>query len=456
MDYDVGVIGSGPGGYVAAIRAAQLGAKVALVEDRDLGGVCLNRGCIPTKALLHSAGLAVEIAAAKPFGVAAEPTLDFAQAYRQKDTIVERLRNGVALLMKKNRIALVRGRGKLLATDRIGVTKPDGSTAEIACCSIILATGSAPIRPSSLMVSERIVTSDEILWISELPRRLLIVGGGYIGCEFACIFRAFGSEVTIVEMLPRLLPAMDEDLAKETARAFKRRRIKLMLETKVEQFTDDGQTLTARLSNGQVLEADLALLSLGRTPCAEGIGLADAGVVVADGAVPVDEGGRTNVENIFAIGDLTGGPFLAHWATAQGMVAAENAMGQSSTVTKRVVPACIFTQPEIAVVGLTEQDIPEGETGIRVGRSPFAALGRAQALGETRGFAKLLARESTGEIVGGAVIGARASDLIAEVALAIQLRATVEQFARTIRAHPTLAEIWTSVAEDWLGRCIHK
>ena len=454
--YDVVVIGGGPGGYVAAIRAAQLGGRVALVEKKTLGGTCLNVGCIPTKALLHTAGLAAH--AADVQGLTFDGlTTDLAAMVKNKDEVVGKLTRGVAGLMKKNKIEVFEAAGSLAGEGAIALAMADGSTQTINAHNIIIATGSVPVKPKAFPFDDKVVmTSDELLSVTKKPARLLIVGGGYIGCEFACIFGPLGTEVTIVEMMDQILPGQDADIVKEVTRSFKKSRIKMLTGTKVEEMKVSGGEVTVKLSSGDDVTADLALVSIGRSAYTDGLGLETAGVQTDEkNYVVIDDNCRTTAPGIYAIGDVTGKLQLAHVASRQGIVAAEHAMGKQVAMDYNVVPACIFTQPEVATVGLSEAAATEQGLKVKAGKFPFAALGKAMAMGDTSGFVKIVAGEATGQVLGAAAVGPNASDLIAELALAIKLEATVDDVAGTIHAHPTLSESWMEAAEQWEGTGIH-
>jgi dihydrolipoamide dehydrogenase len=456
--YDLAVIGGGPGGYVAAIRAAQLGGRVALIERKTLGGTCLNVGCIPTKALLHATGLASQAAEATRMGLQFDKlSLDLRAMIHNKDEIVGRLVRGVAGLMKKNKIEVIEATGCPMGEGRVQVSTPDGSADTIHAQNIIIATGSQPVRPKLFPFDDvHVVTSDAMLSVTKQPQRLLIVGGGYIGCEFACIFRPLGTEVTLVEMMDQLLPGQDDDLAKELTRSLKKMKIKVLTGTKVDSMAVAGDEVKAKLSTGEELAADTALISIGRMPYTEGLRLAEIGVKTDDrGCIVIDDHCRTTAPGLYAIGDVTGKVQLAHVASKQGLVAAEHALGKPTKMNYRVIPACIFTRPEIATVGLTERQAAEQGLNVKVGRFPFAALGKALAIGDTTGFVKLIGDVSTGELLGAAAVGPGATDTIAELAVAIQLEATVDDIAATIHAHPTLPEAWAEAAEQWEGRGIH-
>ena len=456
MDYDFLVLGSGPGGYVAAIRAAQLGANAAVIEERELGGTCLNHGCIPTKALIESVHVLSLAQRGEEFGVSCgDVTPDYAKMHARKDGVVKKLRGGIGMLMKKNKIDVIEGRGTLVDAHTIEVAATGGAT-RVTGEKIIIATGSEPLRLKGFPFDGRtVITSDEALTQNEIPGSILIVGGGYIGAEWAGIYRGLGSKVTVVEMMDQLLPRSDTDLAKELLRAFKKAKMKVFLGTKVESVEVTGGGATCMLSNGKDVAADRVLVSVGRSLNSENIGLEAVGVATDKGAIAIDDRCRTNVPNIFAIGDVTAKLMLAHVASRQGIVAAEAAMGRDSRMDYGVVPACVFTDPEIGSVGMTNAECAEAGIEVKEASFPFIALGKAQAIGDTHGWAKIIAGATHGEVLGVHIIGPHASDLIAEAALAMSMEATVEEIAHAIHAHPTLPESLMAASDVWLGQAIH-
>ena len=441
MNLRVVVLGGGPGGYVAAIRAAQLGGKVALIEERELGGVCLNRGCIPTKALTESVHVLSLARRGAEFGVSCSDIApDYARMAQRKDEICDRLRKGVAMLLKKNKVEVIQGRGKLVNRNVIEV-KRESETNRVTGENLILATGSEPLRPKIFPFDGKtVLTSDDALKLENPPESVLIIGGGYIGAEWASIFRGLGSSVTVVEMMEQLLPRSDADIARELFRSFRRARIAVHLGTKVESVEAKDGRCTCTLSNEKNVEVEKVLICIGRSPSSTDIGLEAVGLETDRGAIPIDEHCRTAAPNIYAIGDVTAKLMLAHLASRQGIVAAECAMGRASKIDYRVVPACVFTHPEIASVGMTNTECAAAGIEVKEARFPFLALGKAQAMGETTGWTKIIADAKTGEVLGVHIIGFHASDLIAEAALAMAMEATVEEIAHTIHAHPTLPE----------------
>ena len=441
---DLLVIGAGPGGYVAAIRAAQRGARVTLVSDAPAGGVCLHLGCIPTKTLLASveALRTVQHAAdfgLDPAGVSAEPRLTPDAMLRRARKVTGAMSKGLDFLFRKNGIQLVGGRARLLGGGRVQVGD-DVLTAS----RIILATGSRPApSPSGLPAidGQRVINSNHALNLAEPPKKLLIIGGGYIGCEFACVFRALGSEVTVAEALPDLLPGMDAELGSALARFFRKAGIEVRTGETVNDF-DPG--------------FDRVLISVGRVPNTGDIGCDAAGVKLsARGHVEVNERMETSSAGIYAIGDMVGRFPLAHVASAQARVAVANALGDNAAMDYSAVPGVVFTHPEVASTGISEAEAQAQGRAVRVGRFPMAALGRAQASGETDGFVKLVADAETHRLIGGQVIGPAAGELIATMTLAISLGATAEQVAHTIFSHPTFAEAVGEAAEAVFGSPVH-
>lgn len=457
LEYDVAVIGAGPGGYVAAIRGAQSGAKVVLIEAGEVGGTCLNRGCIPTKALYSTARQLQRLRGASEHGIeVAEPAFDFAKAARRKDDVVGKLVGGVAQLLKGAGVDVISGRASLEGPGQIRI-RHQGVVGHLRAKTIILATGSIPATPKSLPVNgKNVLTSDEILAIKELPKSLLIVGGGYIGCEFAGIFSTFGVDVTIVEQLPTLLGRSDRQAVREVEKTFKAAGVKVHVDTAVETLEVHDSGVTVTLSTGDSVHAEKVLVSIGRSPNSSGLGLEEAGVQLENGVVVVDERMRTSVAGIFAIGDVTGGMQLAHVASYQAEVAVINALGGEAQADYRVVPSIIFTVPEIAQVGLTEEECRERADGYVAGRFAYLASGKALCDGETRGTVKILADKSEGRVLGATIVGEEASNLVAEVALAMQHNLTAKELAEVIHAHPSLPEIIKEAAEDLSGTAVHK
>ena len=456
--HDIAVIGSGPGGYVAAIRAAQLGAKVVCIDKGPLGGTCLNRGCIPTKALLEASHLAASAARAKQFGVEfGEPVVDFRKIIERKDAVVARLRRGVESLFEANGVEHLKGIAKLAGPDEIEVASAAGGKTTVQAKRIIIATGSEPVDvPAFAFDWDLVLSSAGALRLKALPKSLLIIGGGYIGCEFACFFAELGAAVTVVEMLDRLLPLGDPDVSSEITRALKRLKVKVHAGTRVDKLEKESGRVVGALSDGSVVEAEKALVAVGRKLNSDDIGLDAAGVRLGEkGEILVNEHCQTNVPNIYAIGDVTGKMLLAHLASKMGIVAAEHAMGEDAEIDYTAVPACVFTHPEAASVGLTEAEAAEQGIEARSFKFPIQVLGKAQAVGETGGFVKLVGDAETGQLLGAQIVCSRAGDLIGEVTLGLRMEMTVEELAHTIHTHPTLAEGLMEAADGWLGRGIH-
>jgi dihydrolipoamide dehydrogenase len=455
-NYDIAILGAGPGGYVAAIRAAQYGAKVALIEKGDLGGTCLNWGCIPSKALLESVHALGILQNAGDFGLScSEPGFDLKAIYDRKDAIVERLRGGVAALMKKHKVDVVQGYGRLTGETSIEVTGAEKTA--VSAGRIILATGSTPLRPEAFPMDEdTVVTSDYFLALETLPASVLVIGAGYIGCELATVLRGLGCDVTLVEMLDQALPMADADVSKELRKVLKKAGITLHLKTRVEQLAKKGKGIEAKLAGGTTVRAEKALVAIGRSRCTADIGLGAVGIEPTDdGAIAINEHCQTAVPTIYAIGDITDKPQLAHVASKMGLKAAAHATGHVVPLRLDVIPACVFTHPEIGNVGLTEAAAKEAGCDVTCAKFNYRALGKAAAMNETAGFFKIVADAKTGEVLGVHIMGAHATDLIGEAALALQLECTVEEIAHTIHAHPTLHEGLMECAESWLGMGIH-
>jgi len=457
--YQVVVIGTGPGGYIAAIRAAQMGLKTAVVEKDELGGTCLNWGCIPTKSWVVTAHLYEQIKRAKEYGiVVGEPQIDWTALVARKNKIVKQLTGGVKQLLAGRQVDILKGTAKLTAANRIAVAMNEGGTQEITTDHIILATGAQAWNPPGWSLDgERVIGSKEALDLTKQPKRIAILGGGVIGCEFACFFAAVGTQTTVIEMLPKLVMAEDEEVSTALEREMKKQKIALHLGTKVEDRRDnpDG-SITLTLSGGKTVDVDTVLVATGRRPYSAGLGLDTVGVAHADrGKVVVNDRLQTSVPNIYAIGDVTDIKQLAHFASAQGKAAAEIIAGHPAQTNWRAVPAATFTSPEIASVGLTEAEAKaEGRT-VKVGRFPFRAHGRNIADGETTGFVKIVGDADSGQILGTSIFGAKASELIHEAALAIGADLDVSAIAQAIHAHPTMMEVLGEAAEDADHLAIH-
>jgi dihydrolipoamide dehydrogenase len=457
MECDVAVLGGGPGGYTAAIRAAQLGAKTVCIDkEPELGGTCLRVGCIPTKAWVQTAFAIKE--AEETFGKlgvqVGAPNLDFATANQWKDGVVKQMTGGVASLFKANGVEWVKGAGRFKDANTIAVEGGEDVTFKHA----VIATGSYPLRPPiDGLDSPRCVDSTGLLAQTEIPRRLVVLGGGIIGCEFASILARFGSEVTIIEMLPKLIPMEDDDAASELAKQFKRRNITLHLEKQCTKVEDSGSSLTVHFGEGETVEADLMLVAVGRGPLVENLGLEEIGVEFDKRkGIAADEHRRTTVEHIYAVGDCAGYWQLAHTAFREAEVAAENAMGHEAVVDNRGVPRPIYTDPEVAAVGLTEAEAREqyGDD-VEVGVFPWVANARAVMQNETVGWVKSIHESRYGELLGVVMVGPHVTDLIEAGVVALDAEATVETVADGMTAHPTLSEAIKEAGLVALGRAIH-
>lgn len=457
--YNVVVIGTGPGGYVAAIRAAQLGLKTAVVEKDELGGTCLNWGCIPTKAWVVTAHLYEQIKRAKEYGIiVGEPTIDWTALVERKNKIVKQLTGGVKQLLTGRQVEILKGTAKLTAANRIAVALNAGGTQELTTDHIILATGAyAWMPPGFDLDGERVIGSKEALDLKKQPKRIAILGGGVVGSEFACFFAAIGSQVTLIEMLPRLVMAEDEEISATLEREMKKQKIALHLNTKVEDRKDNSDgSITLTLAGGKTIDVDTVLVATGRRPYSEGLGLASVGLgVEGRGKIVVNDRLQTTVPNIYAIGDVTDIKQLAHFASAQGKSAAEIIAGHAAQTNWRAVPAATFTHPEIASVGMTESEAKTEGRSVRIGRFPFRAHGRNIADGETTGFVKIVGDANTDQVLGVHIIGAKASEIIHEASLAIAADLNVHDLAQAIHAHPTVTETIGEAAEDAEGMAIH-
>ncbi|SHH24854.1 dihydrolipoyl dehydrogenase [Tepidibacter thalassicus] len=453
----IAVIGGGPGGYVAAIKAAMMGADVTLIEKNKVGGTCLNVGCIPTKALLACSELLMGIKEAKNYGINidGEVKADFAAIMDRKDKIVNQLIKGIEFLFDKKGVKLVNGLGRLLDKNKIEVFKEDGSKEIIEADKIILATGSVPIVPPIFPYDgEKVITSDEALNLCEIPKSMIIVGGGVIGCEFGQFFRTLGTEVTIVEMADQVLPFEDKDVAKQLQRAFKKDKIKLLTRNKIQSCEIKEGKVVANLESGKSVEADIMLVSVGRKPYLENLGIEKLGIKLERGKIVVNEKMETNIEGIYAIGDIVDSPFLAHVASKEGMIAVENALGKDKNINYTAIPRCVYTEPEVACVGLTEKQAQEKGIEYKVGQFEFRGLGKAQAIGKFQGFIKVLA-DKEGKVIGASIVGPHATDLLSELTLAVHLGLTVEQVGDVIHPHPTLSEGLMEALHDVDDKCIH-
>jgi dihydrolipoamide dehydrogenase len=456
--YDVLVIGAGPGGYVAALRASQLGAKVGIVEDTYIGGVCLNVGCIPSKALLRSAEVFETLGDAKQFGIKVDGTIepDWPAIQAVKSQAVKRLTGGVGTLLRKAGVTVHEGRGRLRDRQTVDVRTADG-TEQLAADKVIVATGSRPIRlPLPGFDLPGVLDSTGALSLESLPASMLIVGGGVIGVEFANIYASFGVQVTVVEMLDRLLPMMDPEISTEVARSLRRKKVVSYVESRASEIVQHGNLLRVSVTTPEGdkrLDVEKVLVSVGRRANVEDLGLEAIGVRVERGIV-VNERMETNVPGVYAIGDVTGKWWLAHVASKEGVIAAENACGHAAQMDYKSVPSCVFTQPEVATVGLSEEQARAQGYDVLVGKFPFLANGKAITYGERNGFVKVVSEAKYGEVLGLHIVGPHASDLILEGGLALQLEATLGEIDATIHAHPTLGEAIAEAALDAQGRAL--
>jgi dihydrolipoamide dehydrogenase len=457
-EFDIAIIGGGPGGYVAAIRGAQAGAKVCVIENQRVGGTCLNRGCIPTKALYYSAKMLSSVKRAEEFGVTTgDVSFDLAKAVARKDDVVTRLTGGIAQLLKGNGIELIVGKGEITGEGKLTATLADGTVEDIAAKKIIIATGSEPaLIPAFKIDGKDVITSTEALNLTEVPKSFLIIGGGVMGCEFATLFSKFGSEVTIVELLPTILSTEDKQIVRVIAKGFKTSGVKVLTEVMVDSVDVVEGGVKTTLKDGTEIITEKVLVSIGRSFNVEGIGLDAVGVELEKGHIKVNEKMETTASGVYAIGDVIGGMLLAHVASAEGEVAIVNALGGDKAMDYSVIPAGIFTDPEIASVGLREKDAKEQGLDVKVGRFPYAASGKALAMGEGDGFVQIITDSATDKVLGASIVGAHATDLLGEVTLAVKGGHTAQDIIDTIHAHPTLPEIVLEAAEDVHAKAVHK
>lgn len=462
--FDCIVIGSGPGGYIAAIRAHQLGLTTAIVERDRLGGICLNWGCIPTKALLKNAEYMHFLRHADDFGFSVgEVTVDFKKVISRSRDVADANSSGVGFLMKKNSVQVFNGSGILTGPGLVEVRDSSGAATDTISASkgIVIATGARPrLFPGFEVDRKRVITSTEAMLLESAPDSMIIIGAGAIGIEFAYFYNAFGTRVTVVEMMQTILPVEDEEASKEVARAFKKKKIDILTETRVlsVKTIGDGVEVVIEDKNGmkKTLTADYALNAVGVTGNIENIGLEGLGVVIERGHIKVDRYMQTNVPGLYAIGDVVGAPWLAHVASAEGLVAVEHMAGHHTDgMSYDNVPGCTYCQPQVASVGLTEKKAREQGYDVKIGRFPFKASGKARAIGETDGFVKLVIDAKYGEILGGHIVGAEATEMIAEIVTARAADATGETLFKTIHAHPTLSEGVMEAAADAYGEALN-
>lgn len=459
MSPDIVIIGAGPGGYVTALHAAHKGLRAVLVEERLPGGVCLHEGCIPTKTMLAGASLIRQVKKAARRGFAPEPSsVPLASLVAQRQQVIKQLSDGLRFLLQKNKVEVVQGHGVLRSARTVDVLSEDGAPLRelTAARAVVLAPGSQPVLPPGIVPDgKQVLTSRDLLRLESLPSELLILGGGYVGCEFASLFSSLGSRVTLLEGEPHLLPGLDADLGKALENSFKRAGIQVATGSLVTQVAT-RQNVEVECGGSRSFRGDQLLVAVGRRPALAHLGLEQAGVAFTPRGIQVNEYLETTLPGVYAIGDVTGLTALAHVASAHGrLVMANLTSSERLSIKDRVIPACVFTAPEIASAGLSEEQARQQGWKVRVGRFPFAATGRAQASGEPDGFVKWVADETTGRLLGGHIIGAQAAELIATVTLALEYGMTAQQITRTLFAHPTFAEAIFEAAEAITGKPTH-
>jgi len=462
MSYDLIVIGSGPGGYVAAIRASQLGLKTAIVEKAELGGVCLNWGCIPTKALLKSAQVFDYIKHAADYGieVPAGTTHNFEAVIKRSRGVADGMSKGIAFLMKKNKIEVIAGAGKLIAAGKVEVTEQSGSKKTVEAKHIILATGAKSRElPNIKIDGKKVIGYRDAMVLPQQPKSMIVMGSGAIGCEFAYFYNSMGTKVTIVEFMPNILPIEDEDVSKEVAKSFKKSGIDIMTSASVETVDTKGTTCKVKVktATGMVdLEADIVLSAVGIQTNLENLGLESLGVKTDKGKVIVDDYYATNVKGVYAIGDIVKGPALAHVASAEGIICVEQIAGHHpEPLNYNNIPGCTYCSPEVASVGYTEKAAKEAGYEIKVGKFPFSASGKASAAGAKEGFIKLIFDAKYGEFLGAHMVGANVTEMIAEVVVARKLETTGMEIIKSVHPHPTMSEAIMEAAAQAYAECIH-
>jgi dihydrolipoamide dehydrogenase len=451
------VIGGGPGGYPAAIRAAQLGAQVTLIEKDALGGTCLNRGCIPTKSLLQAAKIYTDVKEAAAFGIKTSGAqVDFKAVMARKNTVVKQLVGGLGGILKSHAIKVVKGTGSFVSPNTVRVSE---TKEEIKGDKVIVATGSVPLKiPIPGIDEPDVITSDEALFLDKIPKSVVVIGGGVIGLEFAQVFHKMDVDVTVVEMLPQVLPQEDTEIAQNVEALFKKEGIEIFTASTVKSISTKGKSkvVTFTTQKGdQEKVVEKVLVAVGRGPNTKDLGTEKISLKMEKGFITVNEHMETNVPGVFAIGDVIGGYMLAHVATAEGECAAVNAVGKKTAMDYRAVPRAVYTYPEVASVGMNEKEAKEKYKEIRVGRFPFIACGKALVINETNGLVKIITDKKYEEVLGVSIVGPHATDLIAEATLAIQMEATFEELAHTIHAHPTISEAIMEAALDVDGMAIH-
>jgi dihydrolipoamide dehydrogenase len=461
MDYDIIVIGSGPGGYVAAIRASQLGMKTAVVEKAELGGICLNWGCIPTKSLLKSAQVLEYMQHSEEYGIKAKGVeADFTKVIERSRGVADGMSKGIQFLFKKNKIEHLQGFGKITAKNTVEVTDEGGKSKAYTTKNIILATGARSRQlPNLQQDGKKIIGYREALTLPNLPKSMIVVGSGAIGTEFAYFYSAMGTQVTIVEFMPNLVPLEDEEVSKTLARSFKKKKVKVMLDSSVESVDTSGDLCKVSIKTKKGVEeheAEVVLSAVGIAPNLEGIGIEEMGIELEKGKVKVDEFYKTNVEGVYAIGDIVAGPALAHVASAEGITCVEKIAGHNpQPVDYNNIPGCTYTTPEVASVGLTEKQAKEKGYEIKVGKFPFTASGKASAAGAKEGFVKLIFDAKYGELLGGHLIGANVTEMVAELVTAKKLETTGLELIKSIHPHPTMSEAIMEAAAAAYDEVIH-
>lgn len=453
------ILGAGPAGYVAAVKAARLKANVTIIEEKEVGGTCLNWGCIPTKALVASSRLFTKMLSAKDFGIEIQGEIipNFSKIMERKNRIVNTQIKGIRTLLKSWGINIKEGRGILKSPEDIDVLLKDGTKEKINSDKILIATGSRPLQiPVFPFDGKRVISSDDAVTLNEIPKSLIIIGAGVTGCEFACIFRGFGSEVTILEMLPRALASEDVEISELLEREFKKKGIKFLKNIKAEKMRIIDNEVDIMLSDGKEIAAEKVLVAAGRTFNSDGIGTEEAGIKKGSkGEIIVNDKMETNIPGVFAVGDVIGGLLLAHVASHEGITAAINATGGNKKIDYSAVPSAIFTTPEIASVGLREYQADEQEIRVKTGHFPFRTLGKAHAEGEIEGFVKVVCEEKSEKVLGVHIIGSNASDIIHEGVLAVKNGLTIKDISETIHIHPTFSEAFKESSEDVRGEAIH-
>lgn len=461
QEREIVIVGGGPGGYIAAIRAAQLGGKVMLIEEEELGGTCLNWGCIPTKTLLQGVEILEALRKSSEFGIqVSDVKIDFLKLMARKDRAVRTIGSGLVNLLKGHGIEVIKGKASLVSAQEISVVTNHGQKDVIQARKIILAPGSVPADlPLPGKNLSKVIDSKGALQLTNLPESLIIIGAGPIGLEFGTIFAALGSKVTILEMMPQILPKEDGEIALALERVLKHLHVQIYTNCLVKEIREDEEgrkEVSVRLGNQErTLTSEYVLIAGGRQPNLGGLGVEKAGIKVDHKGIEVKANLETNIPHIYAVGDVTGQNLLAHFAMAQGVVAAENALGRAVRFEERVIPRCIYTLPEVAAVGMTEEEAKRRGYEIKIGRFPFAANGKATAMGERNGFVKIIAEKKYGEILGLHIFGPHATDLIGEALLAMRLEATTKDIARAIHPHPSLSEALMEAALDIDGEAFH-